>query len=161
MCYLQDLLRMRPMKLLPQKVGEMLQIMEGDSLLKTEGFSHCGITSASIVDSPWNGHVEPYLCQKHLFQCWTGYALKLWKKIPQNHFKKWELKELNLIHWNISAACHIGGFIVLIIIIIFNNLKGLDKKTLARWKALALFFTKVWKLNLLWIFIMPVQYFCL
>lgn len=40
------------MKLLPQKVGEMLQIMEGDSLLKTEGFSHCGITSASIVDSP-------------------------------------------------------------------------------------------------------------
>lgn len=92
-CYLQDLLKTQLFTLLPQKMEEMLHIMERDSLLKTIGFSHYGIISASIVDSPWNGHVEPYFCQMYLFQCWTGYALKWWKKIPQNLFKKWELQK--------------------------------------------------------------------
>lgn len=51
MYYLQDLLKTRLLKLLPLKVGEVLQIMEREFPTHAIGFSHYGIISATFVDS--------------------------------------------------------------------------------------------------------------
>lgn len=106
MYYLQDLLKTQLSKLLPLKVVEVLQIMEGEFL-----------TQCNRILSLWNNLCNHYgLCIK-----WTYRAISLpnapisvldWIVLLWVFFtiSKHKLDLPTLIHRKITAACNIGFF---------------------------------------------------